>query len=406
MTAISAIIATYNRRNYLEEAVVALQTQTRPVDEIVIWDDGSTDSTEGFGRAIAERSAGKILYRRGKNRGKSCALNAALQEATGTYIWICDDDDIALPIAAERLASVLDLGDVGLCAGRHIRFRDNPQTGEREDLGTGYWPDLRTGSVLRHLLEDVFFFQNGTMVRREALRKVGPFREDLARSIDYEMFVRLAARFPATMIDDVLFLQRKHDGARGPSSMQHCASESDLVWLDHDRKIFSDFRHVLPLTLYEALFDSDDILLRRRAGLLQRACVYARRTDWESAQTDFRQAATLAPELPLTPTESEIVRRAMSGKHGSAAAFRAPVLTDLLSLRDLGPTGRGIASELGRGARWRARAALEAHDVAEVARIAAFVARLSGFSSLRRSAPAPPSHLWEKHKLEPSDYAW
>ncbi len=46
MTAISAIVATCNRQAFLEEAIDSLQRQSRPVDQIVIWDDGSTDGTE------------------------------------------------------------------------------------------------------------------------------------------------------------------------------------------------------------------------------------------------------------------------------------------------------------------------------------------------------------------------
>lgn len=218
MSGISAIVPTYNRSDYLAEAVGAIAAQSRPVDEILIWDDGSTDGTEAVGRRLAADSSGRIRYRRSENRGKAHALNAALAEVSGDLIWICDDDDLALPDAAERLEAALTLPQTGLAAGAHDRFRDLPGGAGRQFMGAGYWPDLSHGSILRHLLEDIFFFQNATLIRRSALDRVGPFREDLARSIDYEMFVRLAARYPVAMVDGVMFLQRKHDGARGPAA--------------------------------------------------------------------------------------------------------------------------------------------------------------------------------------------
>lgn len=406
MTAISAIVATCNRQVFLEEAIDSLQRQSRPVDQIVIWDDGSTDGTETYGRALAKRAPGQILYRRSQNRGKSCALNAALQETTGAYIWVCDDDDIALPFAAERLAGRLDGTDAGLAAGRHERFRDDPRTGRRETMGTGYWPDLSEGTVLRHLLEDVFFFQNASLVRREALDRVGPYREDLPRSIDYEMFVRLASRYPIEMIDEVLFHQRKHDGARGPASLRHAADTSEQVWMEFDRKIFADFREVLPLSLYEALFDSADPPLRSRAALLQRGCVYARRSDWEAALCDFSSAAGLRPKTPLTEIERQIAIRALAGKHGCSTAFRNPIAERLARLRRRGVAGRSLAAALGRGALWRGRVAMAQKDLTELARIAGFVARMSGFAPTHADPAGAAHDLREKRTLAPHDYAW
>lgn len=280
MSGISAIVPTYNRSDYLAEAVGAIAAQSRPVDEILIWDDGSTDGTEAVGRRLAADSSGRIRYRRSENHGKAHALNAALAEVSGDLIWICDDDDLALPDAAERLEAALTLPQTGLAAGAHDRFRDLPGGAGRQFMGAGYWPDLSHGSILRHLLEDIFFFQNATLIRRSALDRVGPFREDLARSIDYEMFVRLAARYPVAMVDGVMFLQRKHDGARGPAASRHAAAQSEAVWAEADRAIFREYRAILPLSLYEAMFDTPDPQVRRRAALLQRGCVYARRNDW------------------------------------------------------------------------------------------------------------------------------
>lgn len=103
MTSISAIVPTYNRAGYLTQAVEALRAQTRKPDEIIVWDDGSTDGTE----AAARKMGKAIRYFRSENGGKSRALNAAMREARGDLIWICDDDDLALPDAAETLAGML-----------------------------------------------------------------------------------------------------------------------------------------------------------------------------------------------------------------------------------------------------------------------------------------------------------
>ena len=401
---ISAIVPTYNRSAFLDEALCALESQQRPPSQIIEWDDGSTDGTP---EVVPQRRAASpipILYRRSANGGKSRALNAALDETTGDYIWICDDDDISLPGAGRSLAQALETTGYGIAAGRHLRFRDASGTGERIMDGTGYWPDLSEGSVLRHLLEDIFFFQNATLVRRDLYDRVGGFREDLARSIDYEMFVRLAARSPVAMVDDVMFHQRKHDGARGPSSARHAAGSSETVWLENDRAIFAAFRALLPLSLYAAFFEGANAAAQHRAGLLERGCVYARRRDWDAAREDFGDAAAMAHAGPIGPVERAILLRAMAGKHGADEACEAPVSARLAELRQLGVSGREMAQALAHGAQWRLRAALTRRDAAEAARIARVIWKTSR-GRVGGAAP-PPTGLSERRTLPAEAYRW
>lgn len=396
MTSITVIVPTFNRAAFLAEALSSLTGQTRQVDEIIVWDDGSTDGTT----EVVQAAAGPIRYFRSENGGKARALNAAMREAAGDLIWICDDDDIAMPDAAERLAGLLErTPEAGLAGGAYRRFRDDPKTGIREERGPGYWPDLSRGAVLRHLLEDIFLFQNATLVRREVYDRAGPFREDLARSIDYDMVVRLALRAPVVMTDAVLFHQRKHDGARGPASARHAAARSEAVWKEADRAVFARFREAIPLSLYSGLFDGD---VADRAGRLQRACVYARRTDWDSASEDFEAAAAMYPETELSPVEAETCRRAMAGKHGVAEALSADTRGRLGRLAKSGPAGAGIVSELARGVMWRARVALQTGAVREAARIARFVAALNFVGRGRHGSTAAPS-LVERDAL-PAEY--
>ncbi|MCV6586989.1 MAG: glycosyltransferase [Marinibacterium sp.] len=392
---------TFNRSAFLDEALTALRRQDRPLSQIIVWDDGSVDDTGTVACRHAAESDVPILYQRAENGGKSRALNRSLELATGDYIWICDDDDVSLPGAARLMADALDRTGAGMAAGRHLRFSDDPASGARVLGDTGYWPDLSRGSVLRHLLEDIFFFQNATLVRRGLYDQVGPFREDLKRSIDYEMLVRLAARAPVAMLDDVLFHQRKHDGARGPAGAQHGVAQSEQVWLENDRAIFAGFRNMLPLTLYGAFFSGGSEALRHRAALLQRACVYARRCDWDAAIADLAAAAHIEAG-PLDPVELGILRRAMSGKHGAADAFRGPVRRQILTdLARTGPYGRQIARGLARGAKWRLRAALQRRDLGEALRVARFALHGSG----RPDAAAGPG-LTENRTLPQEAYQW
>lgn len=400
MSTISVIVPTFNRKDFLFEALAALQQQRRPVDQIIVWDDGSSDGTqEAMAQLMSQAPDPRLLYRRAENAGKAAALNAALTLATGEYIWICDDDDIAQPDAAAELGAILDANpEIGVAGGCYNRFSDSPDG--RQISGPGYWPDLSSGSPLRHLLEDIFLFQNATLVRRRCYEQVGPFREDLPRSIDYDMIVRLAVRFPICMSDQTLFLQRKHDGPRGPASHRHAASASDRVWAAQDRVVFQGLRDHLPLSLMEAMFAGTSPAQIRRAALLQRGCVFARHGLWTEALADFEAAATTDPNAPLSPTECAICRRAVSGKHG--VVFTAQDRGALRQLRQTGPIGQAIAAQLGRGLLWSLRRALQQRDLSETLRLA----RMLATTGLPRGAAPADTGLQENSLLPIAAYSW
>lgn len=406
---ITAIVPTFNRAAMIGEALEAIMAQKRAVSEIIVWDDGSKDDTPTIMAEIMARHPNRIRYERAENGGKSRALNKALEIARGDYIWICDDDDVALPDATMRLSAPLDAHpEVGLVAGKHLRFstpNDMPGPEEiRKIDDAGYWPDLGSGSILRHTLEDIFFFQNGTLVRQSCYNQVGPFATDLARSIDYEMTVRLLARYPAEVLDEPVFLQRKHDGARGPSWALADAKRSEEVWSQTDREIFRRLRPMLPLSLYQGMFDGDPKLVER-AARLQRGAVYARRGDWDLALVDFEEAARTAPTTSLTDEEVQILIRAMAGKHGVADIFSVRHRRRVLNLARTSPAGQGIARALSRGAIWRFREAAQQHRFSDALDVALFILRLPPFPRSKNSDQATPT-LVERQHLPLESYAW
>jgi len=383
---ITAIVPTYNRSAFLAETLNSLAHQSRIVDEIIIWDDGSTDDTE----TVARAAQGPVRYFRSENGGKSRALNAALQHAQGDLIWICDDDDIALPHAAETLSDLLAANPkAGLAGGSYNRFSDDLVTGQRRVTGPGYWPDLSMGSVLRHLLEDIFLFQNATLVRRSCYDLVGPFREDLPRSIDYDMIIRLASRFPIAFTEEPLFHQRKHDGARGPASARHSATRSDEVWKAADRQVFDGLPDILRPSLFTGMFEATLPDHAMRAGHLQRGCVLARHGNWSAALEAFNAAALLVPEMALSPLEQMICRRAMAGKHGCAETLETETRVALEDLAASSPLGAAITSALVRGLTWRLRVAIRERDWSMAAGLAGSAVRLLAVGGIRR--PAQPA---------------
>ena len=349
MTRISFIMPTFNRGHFIAESIRSITSQMAADDELLVVDDGSTDDTPQVLQALGER----FDHIRQENAGKSVALNRAMARTSGRYVWICDDDDILYPGVVERLFGRIERSDVGFVFGRYTRFRE--VDGQREEFGTGYWPDLSEGSLVRHILEDSFVMHNASLVRRSAYEQVGPFDETMLRSLDYEMFVRLARQVPCGYEDAMIFGQRKHEGARGPSKVLHAADKSDSVWKEFDRRIFVKLREDAGLSLFEAMFRADDPQALRRAALLQCACIMARHDLWDEALDDFEKAA-LASTRPLSPTERAICRRSVSGKHGFGGVLEPGRLARFKALYRSAGAGGEIARAMLDGLVWRLRA--------------------------------------------------
>ena len=115
---VSIIIPVYNRQHVIEECIQSVLAQTYQNFEIIIVDDGSTDSTLDICKKIAEKEP-RIRLLTGEHKGVSAARNMALSAATGEYLFFLDSDDVIHPLLLENLIINMEttgaqLGGVGI----------------------------------------------------------------------------------------------------------------------------------------------------------------------------------------------------------------------------------------------------------------------------------------------------
>lgn len=199
---VSAIIAAYNSAPFLRDAIESVLGQTRPVDEIVLMDDGSTDATP----AIASEYP-QIRYITQANQGPSAARNRAVAETTGDLIAFLDGDDAWLPDKTERqLACFARDPDVALVSGDKIWW--DVATGKRHRSG----PSERQRSRVKH---EIFFHNyvgncSLTMVRRDIFNQVGGFDTNQQWGEDWELWIRIIERAKAAFVPEPVALYRCH----------------------------------------------------------------------------------------------------------------------------------------------------------------------------------------------------
>lgn len=202
---VSVIVPAYNAEATLDETLRSVRGQTHRALEIIVVDDGSTDST----RALAERHAAadaRVRVLRQTNAGVAAARNAGWQQARSPFIAFVDADDLWAPAKIERQLAALHAGGdrVGLvycwfaridAASRIVGLHDGP---------------LWRGDVTQPILQSNFV-GNGSaaLVRRDALVAAGGFDVGLqARGAhgceDYQLYCRVAERWHFALVPERL----------------------------------------------------------------------------------------------------------------------------------------------------------------------------------------------------------
>jgi glycosyltransferase involved in cell wall biosynthesis len=306
---VTVIIPTYNRANYLPEAISSILAQTLPPSQVIVVDDGSSDNT----REVVTEFGQRIEYLVKPNGGKSSALNFALPHATGEFIWIFDDDDIAEPDALERLVHALQQHeDCGFAYGEYDLFTVN-ESGNISRTAVNS-PTVDPEVLYLVLMERSFILQGALLVRKACYDEVGQFDEANPRSEDLDMMLRLARRYRGIKAPGVMFHQRQHLGVRGPKAAPLSADRMIEGWLKSDEKMFLQIyrTHNLADFLPKSILRHELTQEETITALMQRACIMARKGIWSCAAQDLEQIGEIAQrtnKTRLSKEQRDILRR-------------------------------------------------------------------------------------------------
>ena len=124
--AVSIIVPVYNAMPYLKDAVYALLNQSCRDFELLLVDDGSSDSSPSACDAY-EKQDPRVRVFHNVNSGPSAARNFGLDHARGTYVMFCDADDICTKNALSEMVSAMETYGTDLVIGGYTRFVKNPK---------------------------------------------------------------------------------------------------------------------------------------------------------------------------------------------------------------------------------------------------------------------------------------
>lgn len=105
---VSALMACYNRKEYVEKAVESIEKQLSEEDELLISDDCSTDGTSEFIDALSEKYKNIKVFHQSENLGVDKNMTFLFDNAKNDIFIICDSDDISLDGRVETITKVLE----------------------------------------------------------------------------------------------------------------------------------------------------------------------------------------------------------------------------------------------------------------------------------------------------------
>jgi glycosyltransferase involved in cell wall biosynthesis len=198
MPTVSVVIPSYNRASLLKEAIDSVLGQDFDDFELIVIDDGSTDDTPGL-----LQSYPNICVVRQDRRGVSAARNAGIRRASGRFLAFLDSDDLWLPKKlSAQIAFFKTHPEAVICQTQEIWIRSgvrvNPKRRHRK----------HSGMIFDRSVELCLVSPSAVMLERSLLDEVGWFDESLPACEDYDLWLRIAWRFPIHLISMPLVIKR------------------------------------------------------------------------------------------------------------------------------------------------------------------------------------------------------
>jgi glycosyltransferase involved in cell wall biosynthesis len=215
---VSAVIIFLNAEKFIEEAIKSVFAQTYDNWELLLVDDGSTDSSTQIAKNYAQFHPQKARYLEHyghENRGKSASRNVGIAHASGEYIAFLDADDVWLPAKLEKQVAIMEqYPEVGLMINPAFYWdTDGNQHPQPMTLSNGHIP---TGEWLPKMLEshDNAACPTAVLMRKELALKVGGFEETFQPPLrvmeDQVMWFKVTLNSPLYYHPECVALWRIH----------------------------------------------------------------------------------------------------------------------------------------------------------------------------------------------------
>ena len=198
---ISVIIPTFNRKHTLQRAIDSVLAQTFKPFEIIIVDDGSKDGTKEW----LLQNYPSVQYIHQPNNGVSSARNKGIQISQGSWIALLDSDDEWMPEKLEYQSRFLEANrGSSFCHTNEIWIRNGVRVNQMKKH------KKYGGDIFKHCLDICRISPSSSIIKKDVFEEVGAFDESLTVCEDYDLWLRVTAKFNILFLDEPLI--KKYGG--------------------------------------------------------------------------------------------------------------------------------------------------------------------------------------------------
>ena len=196
---VSVIIPTLNRRELIKRAIDSVLYQTHPIYEIIVVDNGSTDSTVAM---LCENYPSVKVLEENK-RGVSYARNTGIRSSKGDWIALLDSDDAW---SAQKTKRQLDLytsigKDYRLIHTSEIWYKNGKLLNQKKQHKKS------GGDVFQECVRLCCISPSSSLIRRDLFSDIGYFDEELPACEDYDFWLRLSSREEVLFVNEPLTIK-------------------------------------------------------------------------------------------------------------------------------------------------------------------------------------------------------
>lgn len=198
---ISVILPTYNRADTLGRAIDSVLAQTHTQWELIIWDDGSSDHTDGI---ISSYDDSRIHYYQGSNHGVAYARNRAVEKASGKFLAFLDSDDTWVESKLDfQIRALKAHPNIDVFFGNFVNIhigQARQQQGFEQNKQAMKFLDIEKinhdivfihGGLLRSIAIDNYIATDTVIMHTDTYERLGGFNEALKNSEDFNLWWRL-----------------------------------------------------------------------------------------------------------------------------------------------------------------------------------------------------------------------